>query len=111
MAAALLQHEARGSIGVHSAGSAPAADLNPVVIEAISEVEIELGAQPTRLTDSAVRLADVVVTMGCGDACPIYPGKRYEDWNVTDPAGASLTCVREVRDEIRALVSTLMEGL
>ena len=111
MAAALLQHEARGSIGVHSAGSTPAADLNPVVVEAMSEIGIDLEAQPTRLTDSAVKLADVVITMGCGDACPIYAGKRYEDWKVTDPAGASLARVREIRDEIRARVSTLMEGL
>ena len=100
-----------GRVRVRSAGSAPAEVVNPVVIEAMREVGIDLDAHPRRLSDEAVFEADVVVTMGCGDACPVYPGKRYEDWVVDDPAGQSLEVVRGIRDEIRQRVAGLLSEL
>ena len=111
MAAALLAHHAGGQVVVRSAGSAPADDLNPGVIEAMEEVGIDLraaGAHPKKLDDTAVRASDVVITMGCGDTCPIYPGKRYEDWVLPDPAGQGVAAVRPIRDEIRSRIETLI---
>jgi arsenate reductase (thioredoxin) len=112
MAAALLERYGEGRIRVLSAGSDPADDVNPVAVEALREVGIELrDAQPKRLEDEIVREADVVVTMGCGDACPVYPGKRYEDWQLEDPAGRPLPDVRRIRDEIDVRVRGLADGL
>ena len=113
MAAALLARHADGRVLVRSAGSDPAEDVHPVVVEAMLELGIDLAAErPKGLTDAAVRAADVVVTMGCGDSCPVYPGKRYEDWPVDDPAGKPLAEVRRIRDDldgrVRALVSELL---
>jgi arsenate reductase len=112
MAAALLDRHGAGRVSVRSAGSEPADRLNPRVVEAMAEVGIDLGgAFPKPLTDAAVRVADVVITMGCGDACPIYPGKRYEDWELDDPAEADLDGVRRIRDEIDARVRRLLDEL
>jgi arsenate reductase (thioredoxin) len=113
MAAALLTLRSGGSVDVRSAGSDPAEAVNPLVVEAMSELGVDLAdAFPKKLSDEAVRNADVVVTMGCGDACPIYPGKRYEDWEVDDPAEASsLDEVRRIRDEIDERVRQLLTGL
>jgi arsenate reductase (thioredoxin) len=112
MAAALLERHAEGRISVRSAGSAPADELNPAVVEAMREVGLELdGRRPRRLADEDVREADVVITMGCGDACPFYPGKRYEDWELEDPAGKSLAEVRPIRDEIDRRVRELLRRL
>jgi len=112
MAAALLERHGNGRIRVRSAGSAPAAELNPAVVEAMAEIGIDLSAEvPKLLVDEHVREADVVVTMGCGDACPIYPGKRYLDWDLPDPAGKSLEEVRSIRDEIDRLVRQLLSEL
>lgn len=114
MAAAFLQHVADGRVVVRSAGSAPADDVNPAVIEAMAEIGIDLramGATPKKLDDAAVRVSDVVITMGCGDACPIYPGKRYEDWVLDDPAGMGVDAVRPIRDEIRRRVVELLNDL
>jgi arsenate reductase len=112
MAAALLERYAAGKVAVRSAGSEPADQLNPAVVEALREVGIDLdGRQPRRLTDTDVRESDVVVTMGCGDACPVYPGKRYEDWALDDPSGLSLAEVRPIRDEIDARVRGLLAEL
>jgi arsenate reductase (thioredoxin) len=112
MAAALLERYGEGRIRVLSAGSDPADGVNPVAVEALREVGIELrDAQPKRLEDEIVREADVVVTMGCGDACPVYPGKRYEDWQLEDPAGRPLPDVRRIRDEIDVRVRGLADGL
>jgi arsenate reductase len=112
MAAALLERHAAGRVTVRSAGSEPADRLNPAVLEAMREVGIDLSAEvPKRLSDDAVRGADVVVTMGCGDACPIYPGKRYEDWELTDPAGKTVEEVRPIRDEIDRRVRALLAEL
>lgn len=113
MAAALTRLRSAGRIQVLSAGSDPAETLNPAVVDAMRELGVDLGdASPKRLTDTAVRTADVVITMGCGDSCPVYPGKRYEDWQLDDPAGLDVTAVRPIRDEIdrrvRGLVSTLL---
>jgi arsenate reductase (thioredoxin) len=115
MAAALLDRYAAGRVDVRSAGSIPADELNPAVVEAMAEIGIDVSKErPKLLTDDAVRDADAVVTMGCGDACPIYPGKRYLDWDLTDPAGKSLAEVRPIRDEIdrrvRALTDELVPG-
>jgi arsenate reductase len=108
MAAALLERRAGGTVDVRSAGSEPADRVNPAVVAALAEVGIDIGAErPKPITDDAVRDADVVVTMGCGDACPIYPGKRYEDWELEDPAGKGLDEVRRIRDEIDARVRAL----
>ena len=112
MAAALLDHHARGKVVVRSAGSDPADRLNPAVVAAMAEWGIDLSRElPKPLTDASVRAADVVITMGCGDACPIYPGKRYEDWQLQDPAGQPIEVVRQVRDEIRARVDNLAREL
>lgn len=97
---------------VRSAGSEPAETINPVVVEAMAEVGVDLSKElPKPLTEDAVRAADVVVTMGCGDACPVYPGKRYEDWVVDDPAGQDLDTVRRIRDEIDSRVAALAGDL
>ena len=112
MAAALVELRSAGGIAVHSAGSAPADDIHPAVVEAMHEVGVDLsGASPKVLTDVAVQRVDVVVTMGCGDACPVYPGKRYEDWTVDDPAGQDIATVRRIRDEIDARVRALVAEL
>ena len=110
MAAALLQRTAQGRVAVRSAGSEPASSLNPAVVAAMAEIGIDLTAEtPKRLTDEFVQEADVVITMGCGDACPFFPGKRYLDWDLDDPAGKSLDDVRAIRDEIARRV-TLLNG-
>jgi arsenate reductase len=112
MAAALTSLRSGGRIDVRSAGSDPAETLNPAVVEAMAELGIDLGQErPKLLSDDAVHEADVVITMGCGDACPIYPGKRYEDWKLDDPAGASLEQVRPIRDEIDRRVGLLVGSL
>ena len=112
MAAALLEREAGDRVRVLSAGSAPADDVNPAAVEALSELGIEwTGARPRLLEEEDVREADVVVTMGCGDACPVFPGKRYEDWEVEDPARKDLDTVRRIRDEIAERVRTLASSL
>ena len=112
MAAALLNVEAKGRIRVRSAGSLPAAELDPAVVAAMSEMGLDLTRDyPKPLTDDVVRASDVVITMGCGDSCPIYPGKRYEDWELTDPAGLPIAAVRIVRDEIHDRVKALAASL
>ena len=112
MAAGLLNDRAGGRVIVRSAGSTPANELNPKVVEAMREIGIDIRREfPKPLTDESVRAADVVITMGCGDACPIYPGKRYEDWDLEDPAGKDLTTVRRIRDEIELRVERLLEEL
>ena len=112
MAAALLDHHANGKVVVRSAGSDPADRLNPAVVAAMAEVGIDLSrALPKPLTDASVRAADVVVTMGCGDACPLYPGKRYEDWPLQDPAGQPIEVVRDIRDQIDTRVQQLLAEL
>ena len=113
MAAALLDHHAKGRVHVRSAGSAPGDQINPVVVAAMDEWGIDLSREfPKPLTDEFVRAADAVVTMGCGDACPIYPGKRYEDWELDDPAAATdLEGVRRIRDEIAERVRRLADQL
>jgi protein-tyrosine-phosphatase len=112
MAAALLDHHAKGKVVVRSAGSDPADGLNPAVVAAMAEVSIDLSRKlPKPLTDRAVRAADVVITMGCGDACPIYPGKRYEDWQLQDPAGQPIEVVRRIRDDIDTRVQQLLSEL
>ncbi len=112
MAAALLLHHAEGSVDVRSAGSTPAAEVNPAVIEVMHEVGIELAnAEPKLLKSDDVASSDVVVTMGCGDACPIYPGRRYVDWLLDDPAGKSPAEVRPIRDEIDRRVRSLLREL
>jgi protein-tyrosine-phosphatase len=112
MAAGFLQHLAGDRVDVRSAGSEPADQLNPVVVEAMLEEGIDIRSeQPALLSTDAVRAADVVITMGCGDACPVFPGKRYEDWELTDPAGLDLDAVRPIRDDVRARVQELLAGL
>jgi arsenate reductase len=112
MAAGYLQHLAGGRIEVLSAGSQPADQVNPAAVEAMAEEGIDIGAeQPELLSDSAVKSADVVITMGCGDECPFYPGKRYEDWVLDDPAGQDVAAVRPIRDEIRRRVEALIGDL
>ncbi|TKK91649.1 arsenate reductase ArsC [Herbidospora galbida] len=112
MAAALLDHHAKGSVVVRSAGSAPAASVNPAVIAVMDEIGLDLSkAFPKPLTDEAVQASDVVITMGCGDACPFYPGKRYLDWELPDPAGKGVDDVRPIRDEIERRVLTLLQEL
>ncbi|TDE94088.1 arsenate reductase ArsC [Occultella glacieicola] len=112
MAAGFLRTLSGGRVDVRSAGSTPADQVNPVAVQAMAEVGIDIGAeQPKVLTTDAVRASDVVITMGCGDACPIFPGKRYEDWTLEDPAGQGIESVREIRDEIRARVLTLLDEL
>ncbi|MFI9387443.1 arsenate reductase ArsC [Kutzneria sp. NPDC052558] len=111
MAAALLAHHAQGRVTVRSAGSAPAETVNPAVVAAMAELGLDLSKEfPKPLTDDAVRKADVVITMGCGDACPVYPGKRYLNWELADPAGRDVEHVRPIRDEIdRRVVQLLAE--
>jgi arsenate reductase (thioredoxin) len=112
MAAALLNRHAAGRVNVRSAGSEPASELNPRVLQAMREVGIDIvHERPKLLTDEFVRGADVVITMGCGDACPIYPGKRYEDWDLEDPAGKDIETVRRIRDEIDGRVRALVDEL
>ena len=112
MAAGLLKLRSEGRISVRSAGSAPADEIHPAVVEVMDELGIDLGEEfPKPLTDESVRDADVVITMGCGDACPIFPGKRYEDWDLPDPAGLDLDAVRAIRDEIDGRVRRLASEL
>ncbi len=112
MAAGWLRHLAGDTVEVRSAGSAPRDQINPVAVEAMREVGIDItGAVPQLLATETVRESDVIVTMGCGDACPIFPGKRYEDWELTDPAGQPIEVVRVVRDEIRGRVEKLLGEL
>ncbi len=112
MAAAWTRHLSGGAVEVRSAGSAPADQINPVAVEAMLEVGIDMRAeQPKVLTTDAVQASDAVITMGCGDACPIFPGKRYEDWKLDDPAGQGLDAVRPIRDEIRGRVEALLREL
>ncbi len=112
MAAALLDHYAQGRVRVRSAGSAPAAEINPAVVAAMAEIGLDLSAaRPTALAGDSLQAADVVITMGCGDACPVCPGKRYLDWELPDPAGKPLAEVRPVRDEIGARVRALLAEL
>ena len=112
MAAAFLQHLGAGKVRVRSAGSAPADAVNPAVVQAMAEVGIDISANvPKVLTAEEVRSSDVVITMGCGDACPIYPGKRYLNRDLPDPAGKDVEAVRPIRDRIRALVEELLEEL
>ena len=112
MAAALLDHEAAGRVRVTSAGSQPASQLNPAVVQAMAEIGLDLSREyPKPLTTGQVQAADIVITMGCGDACPIYPGKRYEDWDLPDPAGLPLDAVRPLRDAIRDRVQALLSDL
>ncbi|MBM3716473.1 MULTISPECIES: arsenate reductase ArsC [Microbacterium] len=112
MAAGYLQHLAGDRIDVLSAGSAPKDTINPMAIAAMAEEGIDISAnQPKILTVDAVKTSDAVITMGCGDACPIFPGKRYEDWELDDPAGQDLAAVRAIRDDIRVRVESLIDSL
>lgn len=112
MAAGFLQHLAGDRVRVRSAGSAPAGSINPTAQEAMAEVGIDIsGEVPTKLTTPGVQTADVVITMGCGDACPVFPGKRYLDWPLDDPAGQGIEAVRPIRDEIKVLVEQLLHEL
>lgn len=114
MAAALLAHHAGDRVVVRSAGTAPAESINPAVVEAMAEIGIDLhaaGARPKRLEDAAVEASDVVITMGCGDECPFYPGVRYLDWQLEDPAGKGVDEVRPIRDEIDRRVRELLAEL
>ncbi|MEO7234967.1 MAG: arsenate reductase ArsC [Lapillicoccus sp.] len=112
MAAGYLSHLSGGAVEVRSAGSQPAASVNPAAVAAMAEEGIDIIAQvPKILTTDAVQASDVVVTMGCGDTCPIFPGKRYEDWTLDDPAGQGVDAVRPIRDEIRRRVVELLEEL
>jgi arsenate reductase len=112
MAAALLERHARGAVDVRSAGSAPAGSLNAAVVEVMREDGIDLTARTPKLLDETdVEAADVVVTMGCGDACPVFPGKRYLDWALDDPAGQDVETVRRIRDDIDARVRALLDEL
>jgi arsenate reductase (thioredoxin) len=112
MAAALLQHQAAGRVRVTSAGSLPADQLNPAVVQAMAEIGLDISREiPKPLTTDQVQAADVVITMGCGDACPVYPGKRYLDWDLPDPAGMPIEQVRSVRNDIHTLVDGLLKGI
>lgn len=112
MAAGFLRALAGDRVQVFSAGSMPADQINPIAVAAMAEVGIDIAAaQPAVLTTDAVQQSDVVITMGCGDACPIFPGKRYEDWQLDDPAGQGIEAVREIRDEIRVRVQRLLDDL
>jgi arsenate reductase len=112
LAAGLLHHHAAGAVHVRSAGSAPADEINPAVREAMAEIGLDISREfPKPLTDDVVRAADVVITMGCGDACPVYPGKRYLDWELDDPAGRGIDAVRPIRDEIDRRVRALLAEL
>ena len=112
MAAAFLSHLSEGAVEVRSAGSEPADRVNPAAVVAMAEVGIDIATeQPKILTNDAVKASDVVITMGCGDTCPFYPGKRYEDWVLEDPAGKGVDAVRPIRDEIRRRVENLITEL
>jgi arsenate reductase (thioredoxin) len=112
MAAALLEYQAAGRVRVTSAGSLPADQLNPAVVHAMAEIGLDISGEiPKRLTTDQVQAADVVITMGCGDACPVYPGKRYLDWDLPDPAGMPIEQVRSVRNDIRTLVDGLLKSI
>jgi protein-tyrosine-phosphatase len=112
MAAALLHHHAAGRVTVRSAGSAPAGTVNPAVAQAMAEIGLDLSHEfPKPLTDAGVQAADVVITMGCGDACPVYPGKRYLNWELDDPAGRTVAEIRPIRDEIARRVTALLAEL
>lgn len=112
MAAGFLRHIAGDRVEVRSAGSLPAAALNPVAVAAMGELGIDIARErPSVLTTSAVEASDVVITMGCGDACPLFPGKRYEDWTLDDPAGQGIDAVRAIRDEIRGRIEALVAEL
>lgn len=112
MAAGFLHHLSGGGVEVRSAGSMPADEINPVAVQAMLEEGIDITAeQPKVLTTEAVQDSDVVITMGCGDVCPIFPGKRYEDWDLDDPAGQGVESVRPIRDDIRARIETLIKEL
>ena len=112
MAAGFLEHLGAGQVEVRSAGSAPAESLNPAVVEVMREEGLDLSREyPKPLTDAAVSAADVVITMGCGDACPVFPGKRYLDWDLVDPAGKGVEAVRPIRDDIRARIEDLLGEL
>jgi arsenate reductase len=112
MAAAFLSHLSGTAVEVRSAGSAPADQVNPAAVQAMAEVGIDIAAEkPKILSDQTVRDSDVVITMGCGDTCPFYPGKRYEDWVLDDPAGKDVAAVRPIRDDIRRRVEALLEDL
>ena len=112
MAAGWLRHLGGDRVRVYSGGAEPATHTNTAAIEAMAEVGIDIRTEhPKRWTDEVVRAADVVITMGCGDACPLYPGKRYEDWELNDPAGLDVSAVRRIRDEIRGRVEVLMAEL
>jgi len=112
MAAALLDHQAGGRVRVTSAGSQPASQLNPAVVQALAEIGLDISREfPKPLTSDKVQAADIVITMGCGDACPIYPGKRYLDWDLPDPAGLGIEAVRPIRDDISQRVRALLAEL
>jgi arsenate reductase len=112
MAAALLDHEAAGRVKVSSAGSQPASQLNPAAVQAMAEIGLDLTREhPKSLSTGQVQAADVVITMGCGDACPVYPGKRYVDWDLPDPAGLTVAEVRPIRDDIHRRVTALLAEL
>lgn len=112
MAAALLDLHAAGRVAVSSAGSAPVDEINPAVLAVMNEVGVDLSQEvPKKLADATVRAADVVITMGCGDTCPVFPGKRYLDWDLTDPAGLTIDQVRPIRDDIDARVQALLAEL
>jgi len=112
MAAGFLRELSGGKIEVRSAGSAPADSINPSVVAAMNELGIDISAeQPKILTTESVQVSDVVITMGCGDVCPIFPGKRYEDWKLEDPAGQGVDAVRPIRDEIKTRIETLISEL
>ena len=112
MAAGFLRDIAGDRIEVRSAGSIPADQINPIAVEAMGELGIDITAeQPKVLTTEAVQASDVVITMGCGDACPFFPGKRYEDWKLDDPAGQGIEAVRPIRDEIRSRIENLVAEL
>ena len=112
MAAGLVKLRSAGRIHVRSAGSDPGEQINPAVIEAMAELGVDMSEEfPKPLTDEVVRAADVVITMGCGDACPIYPGKKYEDWKLDDPAGQDVATVRGIRDELDTRVRALVDDL
>jgi len=112
MAAGFLRELSAGKIEVRSAGSAPADSINPSVVAAMNELGIDISAEePKILTTESVEISDVVITMGCGDVCPIFPGKRYEDWKLEDPAGQGVDAVRPIRDEIKTRIETLISEL
>ena len=112
MAAALLDHQAAGRVRVTSAGSQPASQLNPAVVQAMAEIGLDITREyPKPLTAGKAQGADIIITMGCGDACPVYPGKRYLDWDLPDPAGLDIEAIRPIRDDIRQRVLALLHEL